>query len=82
MTGSLQGDFNHHYLTRSSSLFQPKPTAFGTVTEDLRKVSRVCHGEPFFGEAISEYGEEIASTGAERRFRNDTIPGLATLTTL
>jgi hypothetical protein len=46
------------------------------------KVRRICHCGPYFGEAIPKFGWEIASTGKERRFRNDTKQEVATLQTL
>jgi hypothetical protein len=36
----LYCDFTNHHLTRSSSLFQLKPTAYGTVTPGSR-LSRI-----------------------------------------
>ena len=45
------------------------------------KVKGACHCEAFCAEAISLFGEEIASTSKERRFRNDIKQGCGTLKT-
>ena len=43
------------------------------------KVAFRCHYEAFYAEAIPIYGDEIASTGQERRPRNDTEQEVTTL---
>ena len=42
------------------------------MSQGYIKVGGSSHCEPIFAEAIPNSGENIASTGKERRFRNDT----------
>jgi hypothetical protein len=54
-------------------------SVFGGNWQGFLKVGGGGHCEAIFAEAIPNFGREIASTGKERRFRNDTAIEIATL---